>query len=331
MGICAGDRLSGGTGCCFYWRNQLHATPRVHSRSPGSLISRLLHKDSSLGYILLGPGFVFLAVMMAYPFVYAVYLSFTDKQIGAPASFTGLQNYSKLLSTSLFSKTVVNSLVYTAFALILKFFGGLALAAMLNRPFIGQRLVKAMLLLPWIMPTVFSTMIWSWILHPTFSIINDILVNRIGLLSQPIPFLRDATWAMASLIFVNVWRGVPFFGITFLAAIQSVNTEMIEASKIDGASTWVSFWRITFPMILPVVIIVMLISTIGTLGDFDLPFLLTHGGPNDATTLFSLTAYTLSLSSGLIGLGAAVTMTMFPVLILLVIASLISVRRQQQD
>ena len=181
------------------------------------------------------------------------------------------------------------------------------------------------------MPTVFSTLIWSWIFHPTFSIVNEVLVNKTGLLSEPIPFLRDETWAMASLIFVNVWRGVPFFGITFLAAIQSVSLEIIEASKIDGASAWVSFWRITFPMILPVVIIVMLISTIGTLGDFDLPFLLTHGGPNDATTLFALTAYTLSLSSGIIGLGAAVTMTMFPLLVLLVIASLISVRRQQRS
>jgi multiple sugar transport system permease protein len=309
----------------------MDTTSRLEARSTSAFISRLLHKDSSLGYILLGPAFVFLVVMMAYPFVYAVYLSFTDKQIGAPATFTGLENYSKLLSTRLFSKTVVNSLVYTAFALVIKFFGGLALAAMLNRPFFGQRVVKAMLLLPWIMPTVFSTMIWSWIFHPTFSIVNELLVNRIGLLSQPIPFLRDERWAMASLIFVNVWRGIPFFGITFLAAVQSVNTEIIEASKIDGASKWVSFWRISFPMILPVVIIVMLISTIGTLGDFDLPFLLTHGGPNDATTLFSLTAYTLSMSSGFIGLGAAVTMTMFPLLILLVIASLISVRKRQQD
>ena len=310
----------------------MHSAKRSRPGTAGSFggfVSRLFHKEGSLGYILLSPGFLFLAVMMAYPFFYAVYLSFTDKQIGAPATFTGLENYSKLLSTTLFYKTVVNSLVYTAFALAFKFAGGLALGAMLNRPFHGQRLAKALLLLPWIMPTVFSTMIWSWIFHPTFSIVNEILVNRLGLLSQPIPFLRDEKWAMASIIFVNVWRGVPFFGITFLAAIQSVSPEIIEAGKIDGASSWGTFWRIIFPMILPVVIIVMLISTIGTLGDFDLPFLLTHGGPNDATTMFSLTAYTLSLSSGLIGLGAAVTMTMFPLLILLVVASLIRVRRQQ--
>ncbi len=136
---------------------------------------------------------------------------------------------------------------------------------------------------------------------------------------------------MASLIIINVWRGVPFFGITFLAAIQSVSIEIIEASKIDGASPWVSFWRVTFPMIRPVVIIVVLISTIGTLGDFDLPYLLTRGGPNDSTTLFALTAFNLTFSSGRIGLGAAVTTFMLPLLALLVVFSLISVRRQQQN
>lgn len=298
--------------------------------SLGATISRLLHKDASLGYILLAPGMVFLMVMMAYPFVYAVYLSFTDKAIGTQANFVGFSNFTRLMGTTLFAKTVMNSIVYTIFALIFKFFGGLALAVLLNREFFAQRVVKAMLLLPWIMPTVFTTMIWSWILHPSFSIVNELLVAKWGLLSQPIPFLRAEGWAMASLILVNVWRGVPFFGITFLAAIQSVSTEIIEAAKIDGASPWVAFWRITFPMILPVVIIVVLISVIGTLGDFDLPYLLTRGGPNDSTTLFALTAFNLTLSSGRIGLGAAVTMFMFPILALLVVFSLISVRRQQQ-
>jgi multiple sugar transport system permease protein len=323
--LCPGD------GSCFFWEKAMDAKTQVQPLAMGSFISRKLHKDSWLGYALISPGFTFLTIMMAYPFVYAIYLSFTDKQIGATANFTGFENYSKLASTNLFWDTVINSLLYTTVALLLKFFGGLGLALMLNRPFIGQRLVKALLLLPWIMPTVFSTMIWSWIFHPTFSIANEVLVNKLGLLIEPIPFLLDERWAMASLILVNVWRGVPFFGITFLAAIQSVPTEMIEASRIDGASPWVSFWRIIFPMILPVVIIVMLISTIGTLGDFDLPFLLTNGGPNNATTMFSLTAYTLSLQSGLIGLGAAVTMTMFPLLVLLVIFSLLSIRRQQQQ
>ena len=307
------------------------ASTRSPSRSAGNFFYGLLHKDGTLGPVLLSPAFLFLLVMMAYPFVYAIYLSFTDKEIGSVPEFTGLENYALLLSTTLFKQTAINSLVYTSFALILKFAGGLILATVLNRPFIGQRFAKGLMLLPWILPTVFSTMIWSWILNPTFSIINVVLVEKLHLLAQPLPFLTNEMWAMASLIFINIWRGVPFFGITFLAAIQSVSTEIIEASRIDGASPWRSFWSIIFPGILPVVVIVSLISTIGTLGDFDLPYLLTNGGPNGATTLFALTAYTLSSQRGKVGLGSAVTMTMFPLLILLVIGSLLIVRRRQMD
>lgn len=292
-------------------------------------LERLLHRDATLGPILLSPGVLFLAVMMAYPFFYAVWLAFTDKQMGGEANFIGLENFRKLFATTLFSRTVTNSLVYTVIALALKFAGGLMLAMMLNRPFIGQTAARALMLLPWILPTAFSTMMWQWMLSPAASVINEVLVVKLGLLKEPLPFLRDETWAMASLIVVNFWRGLPFFGITFLAAIQSVNTEILEASRIDGASPWQSFWRITFPIILPVVTIVLLISTIGTLGDFDLPFLLTGGGPNNATTMFALTTYTLSLGSGLIGLGSAVTLTMFPLLMVLIVVTLLRVRRQQ--
>lgn len=268
---------------------------------------------------------------MAYPFAYAIYLSFTNKQIGSPATYVGWENYDKLLSMTVFSKTVWNSIVYTVVALVFKFIGGLGLAVMLNRPFVGQRLAKALLLLPWIIPTVFSTMIWWWLLDPAFSIFNELLVVKWKLLAKPIPFLTDGTTAMVSLIVVNVWRGVPFFGISFLAAMQSVPDELIDASKVDGASPWTAFWKITFPMIVPVVAIVALISTIGTLGDFDLPYLLTGGGPNDATTLFAVTSYTLAMKSGRVGMGAAVSMTMFPILAILVVASLIQVRRRQRD
>jgi multiple sugar transport system permease protein len=306
------------------------ASARTQNSTPGAFIARLFYRESTLGPIMLSPGFIFLAVMMAYPFVYAVFLSFTDKVTGGTPTFNGIENYQKLFSTDLFRKTVVNSIVYTVFALLLKFLGGLALASVLNRPFIGIRYAKALMLLPWIMPTVFSTMIWQWILAPGFSVANVVLVDKLQLFPEKLPFLRDETLAMASLIGINIWRGLPFFGITFLAAIQGVSTEILEAAKIDGASPWVAFWRVTFPIILPVVIVVVLISTIGTLGDFDLPFLLTRGGPNNSTTLFSLTAFTLTFNSGLIGIGAAVTMTMFPLLVVLIISSLIMVRRRQQ-
>ena len=301
----------------------------ARARTSGMRWGTLFHRDESLGYILLAPGFIILALLMAYPFVYAVFLSFTSKRIGGPATFVGWENYTKLASTDLFWKTIWNSIYYTQVALVFKFVGGLGVAVMLNRPFVGQRLAKALLLLPWIIPTVFSTLIWWWLFDPAFSVINEVLVVKWKLLSKPIPFLTDGNTAMASLIMVNVWRGVPFFGISFLAAMQGVPDELLEAARVDGATPWRTFWSITFPLIVPVVGVVALISTIGTLGDFDLPFLLTRGGPNDATTMFAVTAYTLSLSSGLIGLGAAVSMTMFPLLAILVVVSLLQVRQRQ--
>lgn len=294
-------------------------------------LTRLLHRDATLGPILITPAFVMLTLLMAYPFVYAIYLSFTNKQIGAPATYVGLENFEKLVTMTVFHKTVVNSIVYTVIALVFKFVLGLGLAVMLNRPFVGQQLAKALLLLPWIIPTVFSTMIWWWLLDPAFSIINEVLVKKWGLLSKPIPFLIDGTTAMGSLILVNIWRGVPFFGISFLAAMQSVPDELLDAARVDGATGWTAFWKITFPMITPVVAIVALISTIGTLGDFDLPYLLTGGGPNDSTTLFSVTSYTLAMKSGYIGMGAAVSMAMFPILAILVVASLFQVRSRQEQ
>ncbi|HXF64369.1 MAG TPA: sugar ABC transporter permease [Caldilineaceae bacterium] len=283
-------------------------------------------RDGPLGYLMVSPAFLFLLFLLAYPVVIAIILSLSEKRLGAPATFVGVENFAKLLTTARFWTAVQNSLVYTAGALALKFAGGLALAQLLNRPFIGRRIVTALILLPWIIPTVFSTLTWWWMLDPANSIIN-IMLKRWGIITNNLPFLVDETWAMTSLILLNTWRGVPFFAITFLAAIQTVPEELIEAAKMDGASAWQRFWRVTFPLIIPVVVIVVLISTISTLADFELPYLLTRGGPRDATMVFGLLSYEYALGLGQLGLGAAVSLTMLPVLALLVVLSLIEIRQ----
>ncbi|CAN5834881.1 sugar ABC transporter permease [soil metagenome] len=283
--------------------------------------------EASLGYLLIGPAFIFLLVVLAYPFVMAISLSLSRKSLGADAIFVGFDNFAKLAASARFWLTVKNSLIYTAGSLVLKFAGGLALAQLLNRQFFGKRTITALILLPWIIPTVFSTLAWWWMLDPANSIIN-ILLKRWGLITNSLPFLVDATWAMMSLIFLNVWRGVPFFAITFLAAIQTVSEELLEAAKMDGADAWQRFWRITFPLIVPVVVIVVLISTISTLSDFELPYLLTQGGPRDATLVFGLLSYNYALNIGQLGMGAAVSLAMLPLLAVLVIFSLVELRRQ---
>ncbi len=287
---------------------------------------RLLHREESLGYFMVSPALVFLALMLAYPLFLAIYLSFTDKRLGSEPHLVGFKNFVVLFQSSLYWITFKNSMVYTIIALVLKFVGGLALAQLLNREFIGKRLARAALLLPWIVPTVFSTLAWWWMLDPANSILN-VMLRKWGIIRTNLPFLMNPTWAMGSLIVVNVWRGVPFFAITFLAALQSVSEELIDAAKIDGANGWQRFWQVVFPLIVPVVIVVVLMSTISTVSDFELPYLLTRGGPRDGTMVFGILTFNYAMGSGLIGLGSAVSVTMLPILAVLTIQSLLEVRR----
>ena len=301
-------------------------SPAVHSAP--RMRWQWLNREGPLGYLLISPAMLFLLFMLGYPFVIAIMLSLSEKRLGAPATFVGFENFAKLFASPRFWLTVQNTLVYTAGALVFKFAGGLALAQLLNRDFVGKRLATALILLPWIIPTVFSTLAWWWMLDPANSIIN-IMLKRWGLITINLPFLVDSAWAMSSLIFLNVWRGVPFFAITFLAALQTVPEELHEAAKIDGANAWQRFWRIAFPLIVPVVIIVVLISTISTLADFELPYLLTKGGPRDATMVFGLLSYDYALGLGQLGLGSAISIAMLPFLAVLVVFSLLEVRRSQ--
>ncbi len=301
--------------------------PSSAAHTPARTPWQWLNREGPLGYLLISPALLFLLFMLAYPFVIAIILSLSEKRLGGPITFVGLENFTDLFAMKRFWLTVQNSLVYTAGALIFKFAGGLALAQLLNREFFGKRIATALVLLPWIIPTVFSTLAWWWMLDPANSVIN-IMLKRMGLITNNLPFLVDATWAMSSLIVLNVWRGVPFFAITFLSALQTVPEELHEAAKIDGAHAWQRFWRISFPLIIPVVIIVVLISTISTLGDFELPYLLTKGGPRDATMVFGLLSYDYALGIGQLGIGSAISLTMLPFLSILVVLSLIQVRRE---
>lgn len=303
-------------------------TTQRSRHTPRATWRQRLQQDGTLGFLMVGPAVLFLLALLAYPFVLALYLSLTDKRFGLDPTFIGLKNFVTLAQTALFWKVVQNSLVYTIAALALKFVGGLLVALLLNRDFFGKRLVRATLLLPWIVPTVFSTLAWWWMLDPAFGIFNTLL-KKWGLIEANIPFLVNPTLAMVMLILVNVWRGVPFFAIVLLAAIQTVPDELLDASKIDGANRLQILWSIILPLILPVALIVVLISTIGTISDFELPFLLTRGGPSDATSIFGILTYNLSIGSGLYGLGSAVTAAMFPFLALLVAVSLLEIRRDR--
>jgi multiple sugar transport system permease protein len=284
-------------------------------------------RETVFSWLMLAPGVLFLLAFVAYPFFYGIFLSMQDRRVANAGTFVGLANFVALAQDAVFWQVTRNTFVYTIVATVLKMVGGLAMALVINQQFHGRNLARAFLLLPFIVPTVLSTIAWMWILDPTFSVINWTLRNS-GLITQNFSWLGNATLAMVSIILVNTWRGLPFYGITLLAGLQTIPPDLYEAAAIDGASVTQRFWYITLPVIKPVLIIVTMFSVIFTFSDFQLPYILTHGGPANATHLFATYAFDIGMSAGQLGMGAAVALAMLPALGLLIVALTLYLRRE---
>jgi multiple sugar transport system permease protein len=296
------------------------ASPR---RGP---ITRLLEDERWLASVLLTPTIVLLGLFIAYPFVKGVLLSVTDTRVGVPGNFVGIANFVKLWHDDIFRTAVYNTFLYTFVTTVFKLVLGLWLALLLNRHFRGKAITRAFILLPFIIPTVLSTLAWQWMFDPTFSVINWMLFH-LGLIHSRINWLGDDQLAMTSVIIVNVWRGVPFYAISLLAGLQTISPELNEAAAIDGARPWKRFWYVTWPLLLPVTMVVVLFSVIQTFADFQLVYVLTRGGPANATQLFATYAYQIGVGTGLLSEGAAISLAIFPVLLLVVIVQLVYIRR----
>ena len=288
--------------------------------------TRLLEDERWLAAVLLLPTVVLLGLFIAYPFVEGVLLSVTDTRVGVPGNFVGFQNFEALWHDSIFRTAVWNTFVYTAVATVFKLGLGLWLALLLNRHFRGKAFARAFILLPFIIPTVLSTFAWKWMFDPTFSVINWTLF-RLGIIHARINWLGDPNLALISVIIVNVWRGVPFYAISLLAGLQTINPELQEAAAIDGARPWQRFWHVTWPLLLPVTMVVVLFSVIQTFADFQLVYVLTGGGPANATQLFATYAYQIGVGTGLLSQGAAISLAMFPFLLIVVVVQLLYIRR----
>ena len=287
----------------------------------------LLEREAVFSWIMLAPGVLFLLAFVAYPFFYGIWLSLLDRPVARPGQFVGLANFRILFHDAVFWQVVGNTFQYVSVTTVLKLVGGLAMALVMNQRFRGRSLTRAFLLLPFIVPTALSTVAWMWILDPTFSIVNWLLVHG-GIISSGYSWLGNASLAMWSLIVVNTWRGMPFYGITLLAGLQTISPDLYEAAAIDGATTIQRFLYVTLPVIKPVLIIVTMFSVIFTFGDFQLIYALTHGGPANATHVFSTWAFDIGMSGGQLGMGAAVALAILPALAILIIALTLYLRRE---
>jgi multiple sugar transport system permease protein len=287
----------------------------------------LLERQASLGIILMLPGALLLMLFMAYPFFLGIWLSLTDSIIGSLGKFIGLRNFSDLITDSVFLQTTRNTFVYALVTVPFKAVLGLGLALVLNNRIRFSNPIRAAVMMPWIVPTALSSLGWFMIFDPVFSPISWLLKN-LGLIKQNINFLGGANLAISSVCLANIWRGIPFFGITILAGLQAVPQELHEAAAIDGASVWHRFRHVTIPAIKGVVLIAALLSIIWTFADFQLIYILTKGGPANTTHIFGTYAYQIGLSATEIGMGAAISLYMFPILAFFAILLLIYLRKE---
>ena len=294
----------------------------------GGRVRELFDRERVLGLAFVTPALLFLGLLVAYPFAMAIYMALSNSFIGRPSEFIGLQNFVKLWSSDAFRQTFQNAFVFTGISVAFKLVLGITLALLLNQQLWFKRMIRGAVLLPWVIPTALSTLGWSWMFDSLYSVINWTGIN-VGLLDPPGPnWLGQRYYAMAAVITVNVWRGLPFFAITILAGLVSIPKELYEAGEADGAGPAARFWYITLPLLKPVLAIVILFSTIFTFSDFNIVYVLTHGGPINSTHLFATLARQVGLESGQIGMGAAISLYLFPVLVFVVWAQLRFVRRQ---
>ena len=268
-------------------------------------------------YALVLPVVALILGLVAYPFFYAIFVSFTDRVIGSVGRWVGLSNFAYLAQTASFQSAIWNTVTIVVVTGVLKLAIGLGLALLVNQPFAGRGIFRVILMLPWAMPAFVAFLTWRVLYQPIGGGFNLVLTQT-GLYPHIVDWLGQRSTAMGSVIAASVWRGFPFWFISILAALQSIPAELHEAARVDGANAWQRFCAVTWPSILPVVLVTALVSSIATANAFEHVWLLTQGGPSDATMVFPVLAYS-GMQTQRIGEAAAVSVAMLPVLALLVV------------
>jgi len=292
------------------------------------LFDRLKHNRNVLGALFMVPAAIVLLLFLTYPLGLGVYLSMTTEKVGRPGQFVWFENFTWLMEDSVFWLSVYNTFLYTVVASIIKFALGLWLALVLNHHIPFKAFIRAIVLMPFIVPTVLSAIAFWWIYDSQDSTISWALINA-GLIDEPIDFLGDPDNARASVIAANIWRGIPFVAITLLAGLQTISPSLYEAATIDGAKEWQRFRYITFPLLTPIIAVVMTFSVLFTFTDFQLIWVMTRGGPINATHLMATLSYQRAIVGGSLGEGAAISVAMIPFLLAAIMFSYFGLQRRR--
>jgi ABC-type sugar transport system permease subunit len=273
-------------------------------------VKKIFNKPMMIGYLFLLPSLLILCIVGIYPLIQTIYLSFFDVSFTKQgSSFVGLENYRNLLSDIWFKVAYKNTWVFTAFSVLLETIFGLFIALVLNKNFKGRGLVRACVLIPWAIPTVVSARMWEWIFNAEYGILNFILM-KVGIIDANINWLGETSTAMSAAIFSDVWKTTPFMALIILAGLQGISSSLYEAADIDGANKWKQFFHITFPLLIPSIMIAVLLRSLDAFRVFDLIFVLTGGGPANSTEVLSSYAYKTTFSAAQVSYGAAMSSLM---------------------
>jgi len=271
----------------------------------------LVSDEKRLGYLFVAPAGVVIAAVAVYPILSVLWLSFHRRMpIFDISRFIGLGNFAYLLRDDRFWNALSNTLYFTGVSVAIELLLGLGLALMMHRSFRGRGLVRAAVLIPWAIPTVVSAKLWEWIYNPDFGVMNYLL-RTLGVISARLNWLGDPFWAIHAAIFADVWKTTPFVALLLLAGLQVITPELYEAAKVDGATRWQSFRRVTLPLLMPVIAITLLFRTLDAFRVFDVIYVLTGGGPANTTETLSIYAYKLLFQTLQFGYGSTVAVVVF--------------------
>lgn len=300
------------------------ATARVGKEGP-----YLLDQDRILGPLLLAPAVLYIVLLVGFPFVFAIYLSLTDATIGRPVgTFVGLDNFAEIVQARTFRTALKNTFVFTFVSQALVIVLANILSMALYRDFRGKGIVTFLILLPWVAPVSLTTIGWLWIFHSQFSIIDWIL-RQLGLLEWNLYWLGRPNLAMAAVITVHVWRMLPFATVILLAGLTSIPKDIMDSAEVDGAGFWRTLLRIRIPLLLPIMSVAVLFGTVFTFADMTVVYVLTRGGPFDSTQVLSSLAYFKGIFGGNLSVGAAISLFLFPMLLILAVLVLRVARRAE--
>lgn len=288
--------------------------------------------DKQFGYLLLIPATAFFLSIIIYPVIRNVYLSFHQKSVvtGMQTQFVGGGNYFRIITRDLwFRNAFFNTIKFTLISVSVEFILGLGFALVLNFPFKGRNFARAAAILPWALPTAVMAMAWRWIYNDMYGVSNDILL-RLGIIDEAVAWLGSPATAMYAVIFSDVWKTTSFITLMLLAGLQSIPKDLYSAADIDGANVWQRFRHVTLPLLRPAIVLALLFRTLQAFAVFDLIWVLTQGGPAGTTATLSVYVYDYIFRYLKLGYGAALSMMVF-FLALVIIFAILAFRRREVE